>query len=820
MPDRLVRTTLILIICIISGPLSAAEANGVGDRCKEESRPVIGAWTRTVGPGQSFFLVGDQFSPDQEVLFQSLIEGDAHKQRRTSIRWTDGKHLLATIPADMPRGVYAVKISSGAKCQNQSVLINAPELWWRYPDEPVMGGEVRLFGRNLAYPVESARPAVYLYPVGGGKGRWLQASVRGRNALAFQLPEDLKPGQWSIRVATTRGQRSAWSAPLSLDIKASSDQGQTIHVDNVKALYQALSELDTRGKGGMIQLAAGTYALHRPLHIPSGVRLVGEGRKATILHFRGRLPETKGLVKTRGSFEKMAYAPDLQPGNNGSGARAAVLLFGTDSGLSDLSLIGNASAQIGIAVVGTRAKPMRRVLLGNVHIAGLGPVQGIHGQTAAILARHVRSLEVRDSTILGNGPALFLEDVAGSAIVNNQLSGLGEGVISAREGGIRHCIIEGNRFMEREDGIVGVRALWISTLFGSSYENYIAHNRGAHFRPPPGTNQNRGEAILMETALSHPYFGHPIRAAVDSVTLPEEGVNWRLLEPQTDKRRTPLEHYFVVIISGPGQGQARRITGRDRHTLRLERPWRMIPEPNSVIVVTELFYRNLIIGNRIQDAMTGVQFWINGIDNVIADNQLMDMRREGILLYSNALGRQSNRKAVWPFGTHNMASFNTGVGPGYFNEIQGNVVKNALHGISVTAGDFRTRTGPVGWPLSMGNIVRNNRVIGTRGWGIYTGTRKFKGEVDKMPGFSVMGNLIEENFVRDAIRAYGTDARSQSIVFRRNTAYFWRPSNEQRAGLVLPPERRGLTAFHEHNIFQGKAGQSGPNVPNVIHEPR
>jgi len=819
MPIRLGQTLIAVIIWIILEPLLAADANSNVASCNEETRPVIGAWTHTVGPGQSLFLVGDRFSACQNLVFKNLIEGDASRQWSAPVRWTDGQHLLATMPSRAPRGIYEVKIQAGRKCQSDSVLINAPELWWHYPREPVLGQKVRLFGRNLAYPVESAQPAVYLYPADGRKGQWLQAFVRGRYELAIQLPTDLEPGEYSIRVAAAQGERAAWSAPLSLDIERQLDkESQSIRVNNAKALYQALSKLDNQGNGGTIHLAAGTYALDKPLHIPGGVRLAGQGRKETILRFARHLPETKGLVKVPGSFKKTAYAADLRPGKQGASARAAVLIFQSDSGLSDLSIIGNASAQIGVAIAGTRTKPVRRVRLERIHVAGLGPVDGPHGQTVAILGRHLRSLEVRDSRIYGNGPALFLEDVADSAIINNQLSGLGTGVISAREGGVRHFIIEGNRFAEQEDGIAGIRALWISTLFGSSYENYIAHNRGAHFRPPPGTNQNRGEAISMETALSHPYFGRPVKAADDSVTLPKKGVNWRLLKPETDERHTPLDQYFVVIVSGPGQGQARRIIGRQRHTLKLERPWKMLPESNSVIVVTELFYRNLIIANKIRDAMTGIQLWINGVDNIIADNKLKGMRREGILLYSNVLGRQPNQKPVWPFGTHNMSGFNAGLGPSYFNDVLGNVVKNALSGICVTAGDFRVRTGPVDWPLSLGNVVRNNRVIRARSWGVYTGTRKYKGHVDKVPGFSVMGNLIEENFVRDTLRAYGTDNRSQSIVFRRNTAYFWQSLDKKGAGLVSPPQRGGLIEFHEKNVFQGPAGQSGPNVPNLVHQ--
>jgi hypothetical protein len=811
-----------MLLCAVQEAVLKADTNQIAGNCAKGAIPTMSAWTRTAEPGQSLLLVGGPFTRETKVMFRGLAEGNESAQHQGEVHWADKNYLLVTLPAAVPRGVYLAR-AGGKSCWSTPFLVNAPELWWSYPAMAVSGEQVRLFGRNLAYPEEAAHPAVYLNPAGGGKGRWLDATVQGRYALAFKWPKDLDPGKWQVRVATSRGIQMGWSAPLSLEMRAPAESADRVQVHDVKGLRQALSRLASEG-GSTVHLAAGTFNLHESLALPAGVQLVGSGVEQTILRFVGRLSKTEGLVRMPGSFVGTMRAPDLQPSKSGPSARAAVLLLGSDSGLSNLSIIGNASAQIGVAIAGTQTKPVHRIRLVGIRIAGLGPPNGTHGQTAAVLARHVQGLKVRDSALYGNGPALFLEDVADSAILNNKLTGLDEGVISAREGGVRHCIIEGNHFVAgQKGGIAGVRALWISTLFGSSYENYIAHNRGAHFHPPPGTNQNRGEAILLETALSHPYFGHPASTSSDSVTLPKQGVDWDLLDANLDRRGTSLEHYFVVVLSGRGQGQVRRVIERNHRTLHLERPWRVMPDANSIMVVTELFHRNLIISNELADAMTGVQLWINGVGNVIANNHLTNLRREGILLHGNALGKRnpfsspsgSKRIPVWPFGSQNRSGFNAGIGPSYFNEVLGNVVKNALIGISVTAGDFRTGSGPVAWPLSMGNTVHSNRVEGARTWGIYTGTRRHSGSVGKIPGFSVLGNIIEDNFVRNALRAYGADARTQAAIFRRNTAYFWQTLNAKSAGLVLAPEREGHIVVQENNVFQGKAGQLGPSVPGV-----
>lgn len=810
----LCRLAQVVLLCAAQAVVKA-DTSHVAETCVKGGIPTISAWTRTAEPGQSLLLAGEQFTRKTEVIFQSFVEGDGLVQRLGEAHWVDKDHLLVTLPAAAPRGIYLARAGSKA-CWSTPFLVNAPELWWNYPAMAVPGKQVRLFGRNLAYPEETAHPAVYVNPAEGGKGRWLDATVQGRYALAFQWPKDLNPGRWQVRVAPGRGIQSGWSAPLSLEVRTPAKSVDRVQVRDVKGLRQALSRLATGGNS-IVYLAAGTFNLHEPLTLPAGVQLVGNGAEQTILRFVGHLSKTKGLVKMPGSFAETIRAPDLQPGRSGPSARAAVLLFGSDSGLSNLTIRGNTSVQIGVAIAGTQTKPVRRIRLVGIRIAELGSHSGTYGQTAAVLVRHVQELEVRDSTLYGNGPALFLEDVADSAILNNKLTGLSEGVISAREGGVRYCIIEGNRFIAaQKGGIAGVRALWISTLFGSSYENYIAHNQGAHFHPPPGTGQNRGEAILLETALSHPYFGHPVSATSDSVTLPKQGVDWDLLNATLDRRGTPLEHYFVAVLSGRGQGQVRRVAERNRQTLHLERPWRVTPDEASTVVITELLHRNLIISNEMTDALTGVQLWINGVENIIANNHLTNLQCEGILLYGNAVGKRdrfsrpssSNRTPVWPFGSQNLSGFNAGIGPSYFNEVLGNVIKNALIGISVTAGDFRTGSGPVAWPLSMGNTVRSNRVEDARTWGIYIGTRRYIGSTtEKIPGFSALGNIIEDNFVRDALLAYGADARTQAAAFRRNTAYFRQTLNAKSAGLVLAPKKEGRIVIQGDNVFQSKAAR-------------
>lgn len=737
--------------------LSGAGTKAADTGCNRP--PQIAAWTSDAGPDDSVFVTGTDFPAAARLRVRPASDDNV---RVVPAHWNDDRYLLAVLPADLPQGTL-LAAAGREGCWSAEFELNAPQAWWVYPEKPAPGSTARIFGRNLTLASALTLEAT------NGPVRRLKPVRRTAHWIETQLPVDLPPGRYRLRAEAT-GLTPEHAENVAVEVAPPiPSPDRILSVTDVPALSRALDELAE--SGGEIRLDAGDYRLDEALRIPPNVRLQGAGIGKTVLTFGKGVAPTPGLVKPGAPYEQSARLPEPLPGGEGLPAVAGVLMFGSGSAVADLSIDGGGVLEQGVAIAGTRGAPVERITLQGVHIDNMAPFRGTHGQSEAVLARHVRSLEVRDSVLMGQGPALFLEDVADSAVIGNRLAGGGEGVITGREGGVRRTVVEGNRLLSTQDGAVqAVRAIWLSTLFGSTYENYIAENSGANFHPPPGTNQNRGEAILLETALSHPYFGHPEQADSDTVTLPGEGPDWNTLDRDSRLRGTPLTHYFVVILDGTGQGQARRVVAREGATLRLDRPWRVVPTPDSTLVLTELFYRNLIVGNEIRDAMTGIQLWINGVENVIANNRLADTTAEGILLHSAASGGPQTHPRFWPIVGHNLAGFNRGIGVSYFNTVTGNTVRNASVGINLSADIFQATEGPIGWPTSMGNVARRNTIERPRGFALWTGRRgRTAAPFDQAPGFALVGNLIEHDRAQEAPKTYGGDERAAAIALRRNS---------------------------------------------------
>ncbi len=114
---------------------------------------------------------------------------------------------------------------------------------------------------------------------------------------------------------------------------------------------------------------------------------------------------------------------------------------------------------------------------------------------------------------------------------------------------------------------------------------------------------------------------HALFSRVGSRVLEEVGAN---------------DHWLLFVSAGKGVGQYRVVVGTerkpDRTVLKLDRPWRVVPDRSSRVTLAVAYRQNIVFGNTIDAGfidprckVAGILFWFNASDNVIAGNRLRNV---------------------------------------------------------------------------------------------------------------------------------------------------------------------------------------------------
>jgi hypothetical protein len=519
--------------------------------------------------------------------------------------------------------------------------------------------------------------------------------------------------------------------------------------------------------------------------------------------------------------------------------RAAVWLAGDGAALAELSVLGNAQVNHGIAI--RAAEPTAWIRDCRVERVRLAECEGKQGENCGLYIRNARGCVVRNNELWGRSP-LYLAGVRQCALAGNRLvsvtrfGGNAEAAIQGRTEPVEECLIENNVVAAPPGAAAGGptarRLIWISTGHGSVTHNWLSgngveasHGPGAgtgagpaRFGGVAGTDQNVGETILFEGNHRTAYFGPLDAADAASVTLPETlaptpdnrlgSVKREQLAHDAAGRETPywppdaddgsdeppIGEYYVTIFQGPGQGQTRRVLRREGRRLVLERPWRVAPEKGSLAAVGVAFYQNLIVGNHTPDGMTGIQLWISCVENVIAGNTIARQRKPGLFLYANGTTLASSMPRTW----------NRGISPLFWNVVEGNRAEECSDGALVTSGDAADL--PIEFPRALGNVLRHNSFIRSRGDGLLLTSRKGRAGVNDTSA-SIAGTIVEFNVVRDAANGYHVGESCNATVMRRNHAYFWYPvSNAAREPAAFLINHGDTQIAVEANTVEGRNG--------------
>jgi len=477
--------------------------------------------------------------------------------------------------------------------------------------------------------------------------------------------------------------------------------------------------------------------------------------------------------------------------------KACVWLAGDGASVRNLTVLGSIQTNLGIVVRHPEFPQwIYNCRMENVEVRDC---QGKQAENCGVRLFHAFGAVVKGCDLWARSP-LFLSGVRQCDLSENRLisvtlwGGNAEGYINGRNEPVEECIIEGNVCAvppgSEGGGPTGRRMIWLSTGRGSVTHNWIAGNREerAVFGGVAGTDQNVGEMILFEACQRVAYFGPIAGADVDRVTLPsfvkdtpqewlgdvkredlprdDKGRETPYWPPEKENDREPvLTEYYVIVLDGPGWGQTRRIVARDKTTYRLASPWRVVPPPGSRVVISTAFFENHIVNNRTVNGMTGIQLWISCIGNIVSGNEVARQRKPAVFLYGTCTTLASSMPMTW----------NRGIGPLFFNHVEGTQADETSCGILLTTGERADL--PLLFPHALGNVLRHNGSVKSRTDGVLVMGNRRDGEDSGLA--AVMGTIAEFNLVRDALCGFRLASSVEGVVLRRNHVYFWYPVNNQ-----------------------------------------
>lgn len=799
-------------------PATPGSAYAPPEHPTAEGAPLVSSFTAEAGPDQSFLLVGEGLT-DQIEAWGAHPEHAGGRAIKPKVQSCDGKLLIATLPEQCYDGPIVVWVKNQAGW-SAPVVLNQPQAWWCRTG----GGEAtdkdrlwQVFGRNLARRPDQARAFVYLAQP-GKPGRWLPRWEIGelednttKHRLKLAVPKDLEPGEYGLWVHAGQGGEFGWGRPLKVTVDKPAAESQTSVTVTDGDIQKAVDAVAAKG-GGTVEIPAGVFPLRSTLIIPANVHVTGAwGEGYTVLQ---------------------APSDETKEGNLPGGDRAAVWLAGDRSALHSVTICGSTRTNIGVAVR-SRDYPawINAVSLFAVQVKD---VEGKQAENCGVRLFHARDSSVINCNLWGRTP-MFLSGVGGCNLSWNHLTsvtrwgGNSEAYLQGRNETVRHCILEHNTFHSppgmNAGGPTGRRMIWLSTGHGSVDHNWIADNREdrARFGGVAGTDQNVGEMILFEACERIAYYGPLVAADAQSVTLPQKlpptpderlgSVKRELLAHDAEGNETPFwppdaddgtaeppaGEYFVTILKGRGMGQTRQVAARRGATYLLDQPWRVVPQGDGLALVHTAYYRNHLVGNRTVDGMTGIQLWISCIENVLSDNQVQRQRKPGLYLYGNCSTLASSMPQTW----------NRGIGPLYFNHIEGTRCDETSCGALVVSGEAPGL--PVEFPRCLGNVLRHNSFLRNRTDGLLiTGSRP-AGE--QQPAAVVQGTIAEFNVVRDALAGYHVAQSAQATLLRRNHAYFWYPVSLQagpRVAFLIDNEQ--ASAVIGDNSVEGIHGDTDGQV--------
>ena len=480
-------------------------------------------------------------------------------------------------------------------------VVNRPQLWWTLPREPVRGRWLDVFGCNLRRMSAGGFPTrVTLRHLAHGKpvdlvlyesSKLVNAYTQRERQTAYwakvHVPADFPTGRAELRAHNFTGGKWGWSDPLVVAVKPAPkpvarivnarEQGVVGNglADDGPALQKAVDALAKAG-GGVLFLPPGTYATGRTLYLGGGVTVRGAARENTVVcGHKGRAMPEPAAIFQGGSDWALENLTILGAVGDGSTAIKGVICVPSKE-FKWPQPTGDVSARWAI----------RRCRIESYILPRDKPLSWDRGNSA-LFALRVRDYEITDSVIIGNHGAAWIWSGEHGRIERNTFRTTGTAG-GGPIGGGRWCLIQ--------DNLVDICTRGISPGWRECYAAWNIHR-------DIGGGENAGETMLAENAFGPHWLGRPASVDADGLTIPADAF------AKVDKKPDTWAGWVVTVINGKGLGQVRDVVRNDGARMIVDRPWRVVPDKDSLVSVAKSGRRLVLMGNVIRNGDAAIQLW-------------------------------------------------------------------------------------------------------------------------------------------------------------------------------------------------------------------
>jgi len=574
--------------------------------------PVLFWLSDPVQPDETLMISGEFFTPQSIVELARIEDGapgsPVDAQKPSVAQWTTAPILQAgtqslkcAVPAHFKPGLFVCRVRNGESA-SEIARLNAPEPWWIQGDDgesATPGGWLRVSGNCLNF---GAKSSICLKP-DAGEGRTIEAGAIDGFSLNAPLPNDLAAGDYTVFAHNSFGGTAGWTRAGTLRVHAAEKWPDTVFnvmdfygkdkekemqkairrgsnaPDRTEAVQAALKKAQEAG-GGVIFFPAGTYGIQSELKMPPRTVLKGEGMGLARLWWgKGSFALDGGGSQARKEGPVEGYTGRMISGEH----------FHIEDLTMYVPLVCDNAIQVGKDFRMTRV----RVRVDKYWMRSPQRQNGTFLRAGANFA-------VTDCDILAKASAIALGSYG--VVARNKIQA---GKSNVDMGGSRQMIIEDNQFV---------------SLDPTAYINLAGEGRNIYYA------RNKHESLYVDQSdfsftfdgNGAGYLGKVKACNGENVTLAEDPKYLKWAGEKSDYWKKSV----VCILTGRGAGQYRYVTANAGRDWKIDRPFAVSPDENSIITIAPYRGQLIVSGNRFEDAN-----WVNmgygsSLDVICANNTL------------------------------------------------------------------------------------------------------------------------------------------------------------------------------------------------------